>query len=215
MRLPFESSAIALLLAVVTGGAAQQRSAADTLRLLPGDMVRLEVFPETALVPDPTEARQPLQFEVDHRGQVLLPVAGLIQVAERPFAEVEEEVRRAFAAEFRDAAVRLVPLLRIAVLGEVRVPGLQPVDPTMTFSDVLAAAGGLTESADRGDVRLVRGDSTVVVLTADDARLLREPLRSGDRLLVGRRSWASENLPFLLGAGASLVASVLTALLIR
>ena len=41
------------------------------------------------------------------------------------------------------------------------------------------------------------------------------PLRSGDRIVVGGRSWLSENLPFVMGAGASVMAAVLTAVIVR
>ena len=106
--------------------------------------------------------------------------------------------------------VALLPLL-----GEVRAPGLLPVDPTMTLADVVAAAGGLTPSANRRDIRLWRQDETVLLAVEGELVGLRIPLRSGDRIVIGRRSWASENLPFVLGAGASVVAAVLTALIVR
>jgi polysaccharide export outer membrane protein len=152
---------------------------------------------------------------VDETGQVLLPVAGLVHVGGRDFADVRGEVERAFATEYRDALVRLVPLLRISVLGEVRVPGLVPVDPTMSLSDVIAAAGGLTELADQGGIRHFRGGEVVSVSTVQDVVERADPLLSGDQIVVGRRSWISQNAPWLIGAGASVTAAVLTALLVR
>jgi protein involved in polysaccharide export with SLBB domain len=211
----------------VPADAAQaQAVGADGLRLGPGDAVRLELFPERGALPPgrfETAARpmqllqtpERLEYEVDSSGQVLLPVAGVVQVSGRTFAEVRREVEQAFHAEFAGALVRLIPLLRIGVLGEVRTPGLLPVDPTMTLSDVLAAAGGLTDLANPDDIRLVRRGETLTVTSAEDMVEVRTPLASGDRVVVGRRSWASRNEPFLIGALTSLVASVLTALLVR
>jgi protein involved in polysaccharide export with SLBB domain len=211
-----------LLVGVAEPCRAQTPRDDDQVRLQPGDAVRLEVFPSlTRSVPvsaEPTAGTtvgQALDFAVDAEGRVLLPVVGMVQVVGRPFSEVRREVERAYAAEYTDAAVRLTPLLRIAVLGEVRQPGLLPVDPTMTFADVLAAAGGLTDVANRKDIRLVRADGTLVLSDAKDVVGVAVPLRSGDRIVVGHRSWLSANLPFVLGAGASVVASLLTALIVR
>ena len=41
------------------------------------------------------------------------------------------------------------------------------------------------------------------------------PLRSGDRVFVGRRSFVSRNGPLMMGAGASILAAVLTSLILR
>jgi protein involved in polysaccharide export with SLBB domain len=85
----------------------------------------------------------------------------------------------------------------------------------MTLSDVLAAAGGLTDLANADDIRLVRRGETLTVTSSEDVVEVRVPLASGDRIVVGRRSWASRNEPFLIGALTSVLASVLTALLVR
>jgi polysaccharide export outer membrane protein len=161
------------------------------------------------------DVRERRDYDVDSNGQVLLPVAGLVDVGGRDFAEVRTEVERAFAQEFSGALIRLIPLLRISVLGEVRTPGLLPVDPTMAVSDVLAAAGGLTDLASQGDIRLIRNGEAISVTSARDVVGLRASLLSGDQIVVGRRSWVSQNTPFLIGAGASVMAAVLTALLVR
>jgi polysaccharide export outer membrane protein len=208
---------------LATSGRAQEAGGTE-VRLGPGDAVRLEVFPERAALPV-ERARVPgllaldtperLEYEIDASGYVLLPVAGMVQVSGRPFEDVRREVQQAFDAEFTGAVLRLIPLLRIGVLGEVRAPGLLPVDPTMTLSDVLAAAGGLTELANPDDLRLVRRGETLTITSVEDAVEARVALASGDRIVVGRRSWASRNEPFLIGALTSVLASVLTALLVR
>ena len=230
MRPPAARSTAVLVLFAVAGPArAQTRSADEEVRLAAGDAVRLEVFESLSLgtratdAPTPNTLRParealggaPLEFQVDASGRVLLPVAGMVQVAGRPFGDVRHEVESAYAAEFTDAVVRVTPLIRVAVLGEVRTPGLLPVDPTMRLADVVAAAGGLTDLANRKDVRLVRSDGTLVRSDANDIVAIGVQLRSGDRIVVGRRSWLSANMPFVIGAGASVVASVLTALIVR
>jgi protein involved in polysaccharide export with SLBB domain len=185
-------------------------------RLGPGDIVRLQVFLEQGLASiSGLDLRAPMDYDVDVSGRAFIPIVGPIDVAGRDFAEVQLEIEHAVRREFASATVRVIPILRIAVLGEVRTPRLVPVDPTMTVADVIAAVGGLTEMADRDEIQLVRGDQIVVDVTADQLVATRSHLESGDRILVGRRSWVSQNTPFLLGAGASVLAAVLTSLLLR
>ena len=122
------------------------------------------------------------------------------------------DIAGAFRDEFLGLAVRALPLARVSVLGEVEMPGLFWIDPTMMLADVLAGSGGLTEAARVDDVRVQR-DGSVVVLSAADTRPV--PLRSGDRIFVGRRSFVSRNAPLMMGAGVSILAAVLTALILR
>jgi protein involved in polysaccharide export with SLBB domain len=203
------AASFALALAVAPASAVQS----NEVILQPGDGIRLEFIPERGALPDSTWGAR--VYDVDGEGVTLLPMAGLISVVGRPFRTIREEVEQAFAREFVDGVVRLTPLLRLAVLGEVRTPGLVSADPTMTLADVLAAAGGLTESADRDDVRLVRAGERDRVQSADEVAADRTPLQSGDRIVVGRQSWAAENMPFLLGAGASVLAAIVTSVLVR
>jgi protein involved in polysaccharide export with SLBB domain len=179
---------------------------APPVRLRPGDAVRLEVRDEPALSGE---------ILVDEGGRVLLPLVGLVSVAGRDFAEVRRDVAAAYARELAHREVRVTPLLRIAVLGEVRSPGLYPVDPTYTLADVIAKAGGLGPEANRSRIELVRGGAVVATVGERDAAALAQALRSGDQVVVARRSWASANTATLVGTGASLLVAVLTALILR
>jgi len=200
-------AALALL---APGAAAQQPGAAAQrpveLRLRPGDAVRIEVRDEPSLGG---------QFQVGDDGAILIPGIGILAVAGRPMAEVEAEVRRAYARELADPVLRVVPLVRVAVLGEVARPGLFPVDPTHTLADVLATVGGLTPLADRGNIVLVRDGVRRRLRLDPGSAALAEPLRSGDRIVVGRRSWFSENLAIFVGAAASVAAAAVTSLIVR
>ena len=194
---------VALLALAPVHKLAAQESGIASARLEPGDRVRVEVAGDSTLTGD---------FDVDADGWVLVPIAGLVRVAGRPFSDVALEITRAFADEFLGLAVRPLPLARVSVLGEVKVPGLVWIDPTMMLADVLADAGGLTEAARVDDVRVQRSGS-VIVLSADHTEPV--PLLSGDRVFVGRRSFLSRNGPLMMGAGASVLAAVVTALILR
>lgn len=178
----------------------------EAIRLRPGDGLRIEIKDEPNLSG---------QFDLDDRGVVLLPVLGLVSASNRPFEQLQRELLAAYRAELVDPIVRIVPLRRIAVLGEVRRPGLFPVDPTYTLSDLLAAAGGLTPDADQDEISLVRSGSVLVSNIEPQSALLSARLESGDQLHVGRRGWFARNTPFLIGAVGSIVATVVASLLVR
>ena len=180
----------------------------EPLRLRPGDSVRLEVRDEPELLGD---------YAVDTEGHVLLPLVGLVSVVGRPFEEVRRDLLSAFGRELTDAAgrVRVTPVLRIAVLGEVMHPGLVPVDPTFSLADILASAGGLTPSADRKAISLVRDGQPLLTTTMDELLQVRTSIHSGDQVVVGRRSWINENMSILVGGSVSVMAALLTALLLR
>jgi len=177
-----------------------------SLRLRAGDAVRLEVRDEPALAGD---------FQVDQAGRVLLPLIGLVSVAGRDFDDVRAEVELAYGRELSQSEIRVTPLLRVAVLGEVRAPGLYPVDPTHTLGDVLALAGGLAPQANPEGITLVREGRVVAEVRGDDVVALALPLRSGDQIVVERLGWFRANAPAFVGTGLSLVVAVVTTLLLR
>ncbi|HEX7091703.1 MAG TPA: polysaccharide biosynthesis/export family protein [Longimicrobiales bacterium] len=180
--------------------------AVSEMRLRPGDVVRVEVRDEPSLGG---------QFPVAEDGNIMIPLLGIIPVAGRPFEEVEADVRAAYARELADPVIRVLPMVRIAVLGEVMRPGLFPVDATLTVSDVLATVGGFTPFADRDEITLERDGVRTRIPYEPGEPGLQQPLRSGDRILVARRSWFSENLAIFVGAAASVAAAAVTTLIVR
>jgi len=114
-----------------------QAQEGDSLRLGPGDRIRVEVAGDSVLSGD---------FDVDSEGTVLVPLIGLTAAVNLPFGEVARDIVDGFNRELVDPLVRVIPLLRVSVLGEVRIPGLYWVDPTMTLAEVLAGSGGPTDS---------------------------------------------------------------------
>lgn len=193
---------------VASSGVSGQEPEADTLAqgIGPGDVVRMAVRDEPALSGD---------FPVGEDGSVLLPLIGLIRVENRPFEEVRREIGSALSRELVDPEIQVTPLVRISVLGEVRRPGLFPVDPTQNVGEVLATAGGFTPLADRDDVSLVRRDRVVPLDYDPNAPELRIPLRSGDRVVVGKKGWFEEHLAIFVSAAASVAASAATAFIVR
>lgn len=181
-------------------------AATAPLLLRGGDAVRLFVQDEPELTGE---------YPVLADGTVVLPLIGQVRVGGLDFVAVQEAVRTAYAGELVGLSVVLQPLIRVRVMGEVRLPGLYLVDATYALEDVLAHAGGLMPSASTRDVVLVRaGRSERLDIRSAAARML-APMQPGDEVLVPRRAWFSEHSPILIGAATSVLAAAITALLIR
>jgi polysaccharide export outer membrane protein len=196
---------LALLLSAPPSARAHAQAGPAT-SLQPGDKVVMQVKNEPALT---------AEFIVTPEGTILLPLIGLVQVANRPFADFEAEVRAAFARELADPEMVLTPFRRVAILGEVRLPGYQWIEPAGTVADALVLSGGLLPTAKRKHVLLVRGGEQVKVNLEADGQAAATPLQSGDRLMIERRSWISENLAIFVGAAASVAAAAATSLIVR
>lgn len=178
----------------------------DVLRLNPGDAIRIAIQDEPELAGE---------FQVGANGAVLLPFVGLVQVAGEPFDAVEANVKQAYEQDLIAPIIVLEPLLRIEVSGEVRGPGLFVVDPTFTWSDLLAQAGGMLPTAARDRLVLLRDGREYELLGSGAPTWPGFPIRSGDRLVVPRQSWFQDNLPILIGSATSLLVAAVTTLLLR
>jgi polysaccharide export outer membrane protein len=185
------------LLALLCAGAAQAQTAggdgapapSDAPR--PGDVVRVKIWQEPDLSGD---------FTVDRKGIVVLPRLGPWDVSSESAETLEAKLIEAYTPFLKHTSIDVTLLRRIQILGAVRNPGLYPVDPTMTLSDALAAAGGATEDGRSKKVELIRGGRQLSVDLSGDTRLADASVRSGDQLYVPERSWFSRNAAFLGGA---------------
>ena len=159
--------------------------------LLPGDAVRVQVWREGDLSGT---------FAVDDRGIVTLPLLG-----ERVVSGLDpSELRDALLADYKDylqnPSIEVTILRRINILGEVRSPGLYPVDATISLADALALAGGVTPTADPNKIQLVR-DNQVIAEGVDQASVIgASEIRSGDQIVVGQKSWLARNTGVILGS---------------
>ncbi len=174
-------------------------------RLRAGDGVRVEINGEPTLSGE---------FVIGHDGRVLLPLVGSVPVADRPFPDVEQDLVTAYNRELLKPTIRVTPLVRVSVQGEVRQPGLFMIDPTFTVSDVLARAGGLTASANPKKIVIRRASGVVVAEFKVDSPPLDMRLSSGDQIVVDKRSRSSEYMGILLGTVGSIGVALVTSALI-
>lgn len=149
-----------------------------------GDRVRVKVWREPAFSDSLT---------VDERGVIVLPRLGPLLVAGRTIGSLQDTLRTRFEVYLRDPALTVTVYRRVGLQGEVRVPNLYYVDATMSLREVLAMAGGITEAGNPDDVAIVRDGRARRLGRWRDGGPLSAELRSGDQILVGRRSWLSRN----------------------
>jgi protein involved in polysaccharide export with SLBB domain len=153
----------------------------------PGDQVRITVWPQSAFGP-------PVAATVDPTGAILVPPAGSVPVSRIPIAALRDTIRTRLLKYIREPEVDVQVLRRVTVNGAVLKPDVYFMDVAATLRDAIAKAGGITENGARRKVSVVRdGVSTKVRNWETDTTTL-SVLRSGDQVVVGRRSWIEINI---------------------
>lgn len=165
--------------------------------LRPGDVLKVTVWENPKLSGD---------FEVSTDSTLKHPLYNEIKVVGIPMSEVKARLT-AFLMQFqREPRVELEPLLKVAVQGEVRTPNVYSVSPETTISDLIAQAGGPTESGSLNRVTIVRlNRRSTIDLTKTDLRLGQLTIRSGDQLVVGRRRSIMRDV---IGPTAAVISSI-------
>ena len=179
-------------------------SPSDSLRVLavrPGDVVRITVWGHEDLSGE---------FPVDENFDLFYPIVGAINVRQMTVPQLRERLNHELEQLFQRPFVVIVPMFRVAVLGEVFRPSLYSVDPTMTVFDVIAEAGGPTRDANQRQIQLIRGGETIPVALNASAlgrATLRElGIRSGDHIVLPRKRFTLQEFSI----GLQVVTLVLT-----
>lgn len=195
---------LAVLVLCAPGEARAQTGAARAERIAPGDVVRVHIW---------REEEWSGEFPVSEAGVVVLPKLGPYTVTDREPVELREHLIREYQKYLRNPSIEITFLKRITILGAVREPGIQLVDPTMTVAEALALAGGTMPDAGTERVELVR-EGLPVQRVNGRARIGELAMESGDRLFVPARNWASRNAA-VVAAIISGATSLAVALLLR
>jgi polysaccharide export outer membrane protein len=173
--------------------------------LIPGDLVRVKIWREPDLSGD---------FGVDENGLVVFPKVGALPVGRLTSDSVKAVLVARYSRYLQDPSVELTFLRRVQVLGQVKNPGLYHVDATMTVTDVLAMAGGVTSVGNSKNIELWRDGKRMAVELSAASAMTDLSLHSGDQLRVSERSWLSLNAG-VVGAGITGAAVIVTALIRR
>lgn len=193
----------ALLHAQDSGAPSSALGRAAAARIEPGDRVAVNVWQEPDL-------STPAAI-VNERSEILLPRLGTVLVQGLTPVSLRDTLRARYATFLRQPVVEVVVLRRVVVNGEVNRPGVYHVDMATALRDVIAQAGGITPLGAWNRVEIVRGQSRIPMRDWERNGSTSADLRSGDQVLVGRRSWFASNALGLLGTLAA-VASVIIAL---
>ena len=204
LTVPLPTSAAAQPMTDTRLPAASRDTLTDALR--PGDVVRLRVWRE----PDLTG-----EFAVDETGAVVLPKIGPMHVTDDSPVLVKSQIIASYSKFLSHTAINVTFLRRIQVLGEVRQPGVYPVDPTMTISNVLALAGGTTRDGDPEHLELKRDGKQLVGTISGKSLISDSRVRSGDQIYVPERSWIRRRSGFLLGVAISAAVTAVVTRAIR
>ena len=117
-------------------------------------------------------AASPMQpgagFEVDQQGALDFPYAGRLMVAGLTPAEIHAVLTKKLATYLREPKVTLkvqhYRSQRVYVDGEVKLPGVQPInDIPMTLTEAINRAGGMNPVADQSRVLLTRAHKTHLI----------------------------------------------------
>jgi polysaccharide export outer membrane protein len=175
---------IVLLLLVTPGLKAQK---IESLLIGPGDLLHVQVFDSPELAQD---------ARVTDAGEIPLVLGGSVKVANLTPAQAAQAIE--------DTLVRGHFLLRpsvlvtvtqyatqnVTIIGDVHTPGAYPIGTPRSILDVLALAGGLSDTADRKVLIERHGTSTkvpyVVSNTPGVALDTAEQVYPGDTVIVPR-----------------------------
>ncbi|MEK0430324.1 MAG: hypothetical protein RL139_128 [Gemmatimonadota bacterium] len=179
-----------------------QGTGAPEVTLRPGDAIDVRIVADADLSG---------VCPVDERGMVTLPLVGTRLVTGAVWSVVRDSLLAAFARELRYPSVQLTPMRRIPILGHVNKAGVQLLDPAVTLAGAIAMAQGASPDGDLRKVRVVRDGITLLEAAPVDATVFQLDLRSGDQVVVGRRSWWDRNSGAVVGAVISAVTLLVTA----
>jgi polysaccharide export outer membrane protein len=191
------------MLAIVVPARAQSAtaSAPEVAPLAPGDAIRTTFWREPQLNGE---------YRVDETGTVMLPLLGARSVRDIVPARLKTELVNEYGRQLRSPDdVQIVLLRRVRVLGAVKTPGLYLVDPTMTLGDLIALAGGATQTGKLKDIRVTR-NGREIRSDLNERSPVGERLGSGDQILVPERSWFSRQGVFLLAGSLSAITVLVT-----
>jgi polysaccharide export outer membrane protein len=196
---------MALFLLLMAPAAARAQAQAEQITLRPGDLLRVAIWREGDLSGD---------FQVDEQGRVTLPLLGVRTVTNVPMAALRDSLMREYLKQLRNPSITITPLRRVNILGEVQHPGLYPVDPTVSLAGAVALAGGAGPEGDLTRISVLREGSPPMQRLSVGASLDQLDVRSGDQIVVGRRSWGARNSGTLVASALSFITAVTTTYLV-
>ena len=131
----------------------RMRLSAGPYRVVPGDLLELQMPAVVRLLPDRKgDETEPYRSRVDSGGRIVLPIVGNLKVSGRTLPEIEAAVGRLYHPKYVRQEPSVVvtvseyELSSISVVGAVEDPGVYQLRSNeMTVISVLMKAGGISE----------------------------------------------------------------------
>ena len=157
-------------------------------KINPGDGVRLAFLDIQDVITG--------DYYIQPNGLLNLPVIGIINTTNKDFTEIKSMIEARYDSLYKDPHLSVNALFRINILGEVKNPGFYFVSDSEKFTAILAFAGGTTEDADLGNIKLIRNfkalELDVETIIQEGSTATDFGLKSGDQIFVPR-TWWTEN----------------------
>jgi protein involved in polysaccharide export with SLBB domain len=171
-------------------------TARDLGVLRPGDILDVSVFRQPELSN---------KYLIDARGMLQFPGLAPILAAGLDPLVVKDRLTEALRAiGLTNPQISVQPQIRVSILGEIKSPGLYPVEPGTTLLQLVTISGGPVGRADLQRVNVVRdGRRFEVDLAAglSGSAAGRITLISNDLVVIQRkRGFSREDASFLFGA---------------
>lgn len=198
-----------LLLTGMAGNAPQAKEReVPKEEFISGDAVRIVIPADTGSVLKGV-------YPIDASGMADLPIAGRVVVAGKNRQNIEQYLAGIWAPYLKDTHVQAIPVIRVAIMGNVKFPGYYYPSPDAVIFDAINMAGGpvlpfkLEETA---HLRAGREVNDELTLDISRSRTLRESgVVSGDEILVPipERITMKEAIP-LIGTALAIVLNAMT-----
>lgn len=178
-------------------------------KLNPGDGVRIIFLNITDNISG--------DYYIQLDGNLQLPFLGLLNTTNMEYPEIRRTIIQRYDSLYKNPELTVQPLLRINILGEVRTPGYYYVTDVEKMTGILALAGGVTGSAAKDEIYIIRDDQEINLnvseIVAKGNTVADLGLRSGDRIFIPRSFWADAGQYAIILSGISVLTTLLVILL--
>jgi polysaccharide export outer membrane protein len=160
-----------------------------------------------------------LKYEVDSKGEIILPVIGSVKIEGLTKEQAKEKIQKLYGETlFKDPIIELtINNLKVTMLGAFKTEGNFELENEKTdLIDMIGLAGGIADDANVKNIRIIRGNREkpeLIMADLSNINTLSNPkltLQDGDIIIAERNKFSifSQNLNGIIS-----IASIATLLL--